>query len=72
MFLMELNPYSARTNGQEIVGIFYQILANYAEFGIHYSEFIPLICRNLERNLSIHRLDLVNEKLVSKKSVENL
>ena len=33
MFVMELNPYSARTNGQEIVGIFYQILANYAEFG---------------------------------------
>lgn len=29
-------------------------------------------CRNLERNLSIHRLDFVNEKLVSKKSVENL
>ena len=42
MFVMELNPYSARTNGQEIV------------------------------ETSIHRLDFVNEKLVSKKSVENL
>ena len=33
MFVMELNPYSARTNRQEIVGIFYQVLANYTEFG---------------------------------------
>ena len=73
MFVMELNPYSARTNGQEIVGTFYQILANYnCSLGSHYSEFIALICRNLERNLSIHRLDFVNEKLISKKSVVNL